>query len=62
MLDRLGCVRRTNLFNFGEDPNSDAKIKNYLSDSSPLRDGAYVDLLTIYSMIFQKVVEGLWQN
>ena len=53
----VGCVTRPNRFDFGENP--DPGIFNILfNDSSRLRDEAK----TIYSMIFQKIVDELLQN
>ena len=52
----VGCVRRNNGFNCGEDLDLDPII--FKSDSSPLRDGAKL----ICSTISQKVVDGFGRN
>ena len=52
---QVGCVTRTNRLDFGKNPDPDPTAR-FLSDSSPLRDRAKND---IYSMISQKVVDGL---
>ena len=50
----VGCLTRKNWFNFDENPDPDLTI--FLSDSSPLRDGAKL----IYRTISQKVLDGFW--
>ena len=40
----VGCVKRSNWFDFGEDSNPDPDLRIYKSHSSPLRDGAKNDM------------------
>ena len=48
-----------NLLDFFEDPNPDMRIFfNFVSDSSPLRDGTKNYIYTI----FQKVVNRFWMK
>ena len=49
---QVGCVMRTKLFDIGEDP--DPRIFEFLSDTSPLRDGAKNDTYTV-SRYFKKL-------